>query len=333
MAKLDVITIGSALRDVSFYSDEFHVVRNPLNNPTVRNVMGGEFGGKLRSEEVYFYFGGGASNAAINFSGLGLTTGIITTLGSDFDGDAIETHFSEHHINTSLIQRTTKHRTGFSFLTVDKETREHVAHIYYGATRDLRISSAILKKNPVQWYYVTSLNTSTAQWRKSLNAVFSQPKTRVAWNPGGTQLKEGFPKLSRFLASTALLILNADEARELILSHPKHAKRTRLGSIEAMARLIRQWGPKRVLVTNGKKGACIATPDGVVHGIVPKDRPKDTTGAGDCFGSSLLAGIIKYNGNTEKAMKLAVYCANQLVKQIGAQQGLLTWKQLPKRLK
>ena len=54
------------------------------------------------------------------------------------------------------------------------------------------------------------------------------------------------------------------------------------------------------------------------------------TGAGDSFGSAFVAGLIKYDWNIDKALKLAILNSAHVIKKIGAQEGLLKSSDLKK---
>lgn len=327
MKRFDVITIGSALRDIMFYSDDLQIIDNPSKDPTCKQLLGAEFGAKLRSDDVHFFFGGGASNTAVNFSGLGLRTAIFASIGNDLDGLAIRQELKKQGVHIGILQVSEKNRTGLSFLTVDSKTHEHVAYVFYGAAEKLAFFEKQWKGVSTEWFYISSLNMS--KWKPLVHSIMDQ-QSRIAWNPGANQLDAGYKALKPFLQKTELLLLNTDEATQLILSYPGIKKTL---SIRQMLRLIYSWGPRTVLITDGRKGAYAYDGKKVYVEKPPQDHVRDTTGAGDCFGSSFLTGIIRYNNNVEKAMQLAVRNTTSLVHSVGAQQGLLKWKDLPKKLR
>lgn len=322
---LDIISIGNSVRDVMFYTNRMQSIRNPRRDPLVQRLLCVEYGAKIRSEEVYFLFGGGGSNTAVNFAGLGLRTGIITAVGNDLDGNAIIDHLHKKHVDTRLITRDKLQRTGFSFLTVDQQSGEHTVFVYYGAAQTLRITPAILRQK-TEWYYLSSINALT--WKQSLRQLCITDR-KIAWNPGGLQLHSGYRGLKPYLPSITVFILNADEARELILTHG----RSRTGSIEHMANTIQSWGPHLVMITDGRAGSWVSDGHDVFFYKPPQDHPKDTAGAGDSFGSSFVAGYIRYEGDINKALRLATLNATYNVHVIGAQEGLLKWSQLPATLR
>ncbi|MFC1598123.1 carbohydrate kinase family protein [Patescibacteria group bacterium] len=328
MKKRDVISVGSALRDVMYYTSDTDVIKNPKNDPIRLKLMCVEYGAKLQSDKVYFAFGGGGANTSINFAGLGLKTGVLASIGYDLDGRGIKEHLEFSGVDTGLLRITQDHRTGFSFLVVDEKSGEHTAFVYYGSARDLSVPKSALQQNPADWYYVSSIYSR--KWREVMERLGDTKSSRIAWNPGSRQLKAGYRGLKRFVSQTSVLILNKDEATELTLSQPKTK---RAGSTKQMLQQLHSWGPEIVVITNSRKGAFAY--DGKEHYYMksPNDKPKDTTGAGDCYGSSFVAGIIRYNGDIKKAMKLAQVNATALVHSIGAQNGFLKWKDLPKNLK
>lgn len=324
----DVISVGSALRDVMYYTGDCQVIDNPADDPLRERMICVEFGAKIQSNKVFFAFGGGAANTSLNFAGLGLKTGVLSSTGFDLDGRGIKEHLEANKIDTSLLMITQKYRTGFSFLVVDEKSGEHSAYVYYGAARDITVTPQQLHRRPASWYYVSSLTAE--KWRSLLDRLFAAEESRVAWNPGGMQLNAGYRGLKKYLEKTSMLILNRDEATELVLSKPGTKQ---AGTIRQMLRAIHGWGPEIVVITNSKKGTHVYDGNEYFFLKAPSDKPKDTTGAGDCYGSSFLAGYIRYNGNIRKSMQLAQKNVTSLVHSVGAQSGLLKWKELPKSLR
>lgn len=330
---LDILCVGSATRDVIFYSDEVEIIKNPKKDPTKMELFATEMGAKLRSDNVHFEFGGGAANTAVNFRGLGLRTGIVSSIGSDHDGEAIFRMLMAKRIDTQFVQMNKKHRTGFSFILTDEQTGERTVYVYYGAVADMQLTESVVKKMNAQWLYVASISGTKRVWKQNLQLLFDRAEksgAHVAWNPGGTQLTAGYSVLKKYIARTTVLILNKDEASELLLSCPDYDKP---GSVKQMLKRIHGWGAQVVLITDGKRGSMAY--DGLEYykQDAPKDTPLSTIGAGDCFGSTFVAGIIRYKGDVPKALKLAQRNATSVVHSIGAQKGFIQWKDLPKSMR
>lgn len=317
MQKYNIISIGSCVRDISFYTDEAVFIKNPKKDPTKVYLLGFEYGAKIKSEDVYYSFGGGAANTAVNFSGLGLRAGIIAAVGNDGFGQEIIQRLKNKKIGIDLLQTKKNSHTGTSFLVVDKKTREHFILVAYGANNELVLNKKDLRVH-TDWYYVSSLGSKN--WNKLLTQIMATKKN-IAWNPGATQLKAGAKKLKKYLSHTTVLILNKDEAIELCRqSRP----------VPQMLKQIYSWGPKYVLITDGVKGAWVYNGHKIYFDQPHHGQPIDTTGAGDCFGSTFIAGLIKTQGDIKRSMHLAMVNASAEVFQRGAQEGLLNWQQLNK---
>lgn len=320
MKQFDVITIGSAVRDVMFLTTDAETFRNPHRDPNKLQLIGFEYGAKIHSDEVQRYYGGGANNTAVGLSRLGLRVAACICVGKDADGVATVAHLKSEHVNTQFVQQSSKRNTGFSFLVVEKATHEHVAFVDYGANEELTVPTSVVRAQP-RWFYISSL--STKHWPSLIRSV-AAGQSRVAWNPGAIQLEKP-AKLKPLLKKITVLILNRDESTEL----------TKLAGASSanLAQAIYGLGPKVVVVTDGRKGATVYDGQKLYRTNGSLAAPKDTTGAGDAFGSSFVGGLIKFNNNVPKALRLATLNASAEVAKAGAQNGLLTWKQIPNTLK
>lgn len=313
MSRFDVITIGSAVRDIMFRTDSAVIVKNPQRDPTKLSLIGFEYGAKIHSHDVHRFYGGGAMNTAVCFARLGLKVAACVRVGRDADGVAIIKHLRAEKINTQFVEQDQRYSTGLSFLVVETKSNEHVALVDYGANDQLVLPQQLLRK-PAPWFYVSSL--STPQWPRLMKSLV-QTKSRLAWNPGSIQLNR-YQSMKPLLKCVNVLILNKDEATELSL-------RIKLKPP--------QFGSDIVIVTDGRHGAKAYTA-GRVMTIKPTSKPaKDTTGAGDAFGSSVVAGLIKTNGNLPLAMRIAMINSGSEVAKIGVQNGLLSWREIQRQLR
>ncbi|MDP3964832.1 MAG: carbohydrate kinase family protein, partial [bacterium] len=154
----------------------------------------------------------------------------------------------------------------------------------------------------------------------------SHPKIKLAWNPGSTQIKAGRGKLSRLLSKTEILILNRDEAIELAGTSAKNS------NPRSLVKTLRSWGPKVVVITNGKKGVYAYAGEKVVFHQALVGKQTDTTGAGDAFGSTFVAGYIRSRGELALPLREAAVNSSSVVRQVGAQAGLLRRKALTEEI-
>lgn len=128
-------------------------------------------------------------------------------------------------------------------------------------------------------------------------------------------------------------MLNREEALALILSDYENTKKSHLFFRDNfnLAKLIKEYGPEIVVITDGANGAYFY--DGLVtfhQKIVKEKKHLDTTGIGDVYNSTFAAGLLFYKGDIAKAAKLASKNAAHKIAYLGAQNGLLTKKELMK---
>ena len=90
--RFDVITIGSALEDITFYTSECRLINNK-GDLLCKKMLAFEYGAKIGVDKINKSFGGGAANTAVSFSNLGLKTSIVSSIGNDERGDKIKKNF------------------------------------------------------------------------------------------------------------------------------------------------------------------------------------------------------------------------------------------------
>lgn len=324
----DVITVGGAARDITFYTKEGKLVAQ-MKDPLRQKLLGFEYGAKIGIEKAHFTFGGGAANAAVALARLGLKTAIIARVGKDEDGRAVVANLVKNKIDTKFIQIDPAAKTGFSFIATFGPEVEHTAFLFRGANNDLKLETHNLKFK-TNWFYVASL--SGDGWRKVMDTLMST-KSRLAWNPGNKQLAAGLVGLKKYLAKTAILFVNKDEAIQLVVSLPKYKKAGTawLNQPRNLFGVLAEFCPGILVITDGAKGAYISLRGKIYHQISLSKKIIDTTGAGDSFCSSFLAGYIRYCGNILKAAKLGAINSAYNLTGVGAQDPLLTWKEAEKK--
>lgn len=322
LKKFDFVTVGGATRDFMFYDPAAKFIFTP-DDLTRQKSLCFEYGAKIELEKTFFTFGGGAANAAVNFSLQGFKTGIVAAVGEDENGEAVVKNLAKRGVDVKQVQKKEKKLSGFSFILTAGTDQEHVAFLYRGANNELTVSEHLIKKIKTRAWYVSSL--SGANWRSVVSAVFST-KAKVTWNPGGRQLAAGYRGLKDYLAKTYVLSLNKDEATELVLTLPG-AKNfgAKVKQVKFLLKALRQVGPQIVVVTSGKAGADVYDGKTFYHQTAGKERKAvvDTTGVGDCFHSTFLAGLEKYHGDIKKALVAAAKNSASLTSQVGAQNGLI----------
>jgi len=328
--KYDFITIGGATRDIAFFTDAGILVddkNDPFN--LKRKLLSFEYGAKIRVDEFINLFGGGAINAAVNLVGLGFKTATIAETGDDENGRAILKNIKNHGVISLLVHVNMQAGSGSSFILISRG--ERIIFTTRGVNDYLTLDSGRLKAiSQAENIYITSL---TGDWLKCLNQIFASGHKKIFWNPGSKQYNSGVKVLAPFLKKTYCLMLNREEALALVLSDLSNTKHSHLffSDVTNILKIIKSYGPEIVVITDGEKGASFYDGINFYHQKVIKEKKHvDTTGIGDVHNSTFAAGLLLYNGNIAKAAVLAGKNAANKIAYLGAQNGLLTKKDLIK---
>lgn len=329
--KYDFITLGGSTEDITFYVNDALIIDNKKDILS-QELIAFEQGAKFNIHDTYSTFGGGAANTAVNFARLGFRTGIITSLGMDNRSEMVIQNFKKNGIKINLIKRNEDSHTGFSCVLIDHE-KERTIFSSRGANSDLDFnlndSKAIRNTSCL---YIASLS---GNWKKVLQEIFALKdelkSTRIAWNPGQVQLKAGAVLLEKYIKKTDIFCVNKDEALELVMSVTslKNKNDESLNDIRNLLNVIFKWGAKMVVITDGKNGVDVYDGSNYYHKDIMKEKERvDSTGLGDAFNSSFVAGLEIYKGDIEKAIQLGLRTTASVVAHPGAQNGLLSKKDI-----
>lgn len=329
--KYDVITIGGITEDIMFYLDRPLVLKH-CRSENGKTMMAFEAGEKITSDrEVFYTGGGGGANAAVSFARLGLKTALVAALGTDQTAKLSLERLKKEKINISLIQSHKNSWSGLSLVVTGKDKKEHIIFSHRAANEKLNVSLIKpLSKASASWVYLASLTGALAD--KNIKTVFNWKNKlgcKIAWNPGANQLKQGFKFLKPFLMSTDALIVNYQEALKLT----GESKAKKPDNTKDLLYHLVMLGPKIVAITCGKDGAWVKEGNKIYFEPALKVKVLNTTGAGDAFGSSLIGGLILYQNDITASLKLALIRSSRVVAKIGAQQGLLSIKEVKNEYK
>lgn len=321
MKKFDFITIGGATEDIVFYTKDGVSLKNK-KDILRQELLAFEQGAKIKVEKFFNLFGGGASNVAVNLSKMRFNVSSLVNLGDDDRGLKILENFKKNKIDTSLLSIDKKIGSGFSFVL--NNGKDRIIFTYRGSNDNLEIDLKKIKKlKNTDRIYLTS---SPKNWLNFLNKIFSLDR-EVYWNPGLQELSCGSEKIAKFIKKTEVLMLNRDEALELVKKSEffqRHSDKY-LGDIRNLLKIIKSLGPKKLLITDGLKGAYFFDGSNFHHQKAMKGKKSlDTTGVGDAFNSTFSAFFILLEGDYKRAMSLAAKNAASVISSYGAQNGLLS---------
>lgn len=305
----DVITIGSATRDVFLVSDEFEMIKSKRFFSGVGECI--SLGSKIEAHTIHITTGGGATNAAVTFSKLGFHTATVARIGTDQTGESVLRELQEDGVVTTLIKRV-KGQTGYSVLLTTSQGERSVV-VYRGVSTQSSGSDLPTRGSKTKWIYLTSLG-GNVRAIKTFMALATKSNTSVAWNPGRGELEQGLSFVTPLLPKLAVLNMNLEEAQLLV-------------GTKSLSKIFQTLGSHGtiILITDGSKGSH-AYLNGKRFFAGTRHVPiVSRTGAGDAFGSGFVASWMR-DKDIAQALAVGTLNAEGVIGSLGAKRGLLkTW--------
>lgn len=317
--KYDFITIGSAVRDIFLFLNpsDAPIINNPNKDPKREKLIALEFGAKIDVQKSYLLVGGGGVNTATTFKRFGFNTACVVSLGDDENAAVIERELKKEGISLSFITKNQSDQTAFSVLIVTgSQKRDRVILVERGAGDFLNFSNSLKSITSTKWYYTTALSGSS--WKMELEEISrtaNKHAIKWAWNPGYAQIKDGVASISKFMKACDVFIVNRDEAIELLESR---------SDPKTLCSRLLEYGPRSVIISDGPDGAHYADKAQYKYIKAHKTiKAKESTGAGDAFGSGFVAGMVKYNGDIDQALRVGIKNSESVIMKVGAREGIL----------
>jgi len=315
----DIITVGSATIDI-FVKVKKRDEEIKVDETSKDHHLDVAFhiGEKLLIDELYSYSGGGGTNSAVAFARLGFKTGWLGKLGNDH-----QRHGIEHELKREKVKILCKPANGNSGLSVILIGLKHDRTVlaYKGVNDQLEWKDAGKGLN-TKCFYFSSLTGKSFKTLEKLALYAKKKGIMYAFNPSHYLACMGLNRLKKIVVGCNILVLNKEEAQELL--------KECMPIDQMMKKIQKEVGI--VVITDGKNGAYAYDGEAAYY-VKPKmKRIIESTGAGDAFASGFVAGIIK-SRNIEFAMKLAQVEAESVLKDVGAKNFLVRWREAVKQAK
>lgn len=304
-----IVSLGSALQDIYLIDEnDFQTVRLGETD-LLKNL---EIGAKYDVAKLDFFIGGGGTNSAVTFARSGHEAIYLGNIGHDPAGEAVLKKLDEEGIDTSYISYLPHYKTGCSIILLDEKSGERTALTFRGASAHFHnMSPKDLDLIQPDWLYVTTLRGDMG----TLLDFFEHAKElgiKVMFNPGVLELANPKQVLG-LLSDVDVLLVNKREASELVGG----------SLLEELLNKLRNYCPT-VIITDGAMGGIATNGEKTYRfGIYEDVKIKDTTGAGDAFGSGFLASLAS-GDSFRTALIFASANSTSVVQHRGAKNGLLS---------
>ena len=304
-----IVSLGSALQDIYLIDrDDFGSIE--FGSASMFKNL--EIGSKYDIDKLDFFIGGGGTNSAVTFARSGHEVIYFGNLGHDPAGEAVLKKLDEEGVDTSYIAYPSRAKTGVSVILLDSKSGERTVLTFRGASaRFDNLAASDLELVDPDWLYVTTLRGDMGTLLRFFETAKSLG-TKIMFNPGKLELANAKQVLG-LLQDVNVLLLNKKEASSLVEG----------SLLEELLNKLKNYCPT-VIITDGPMGG-IATDGEKTYrfGIYEDVKVKDTTGAGDAFGSGFLASFA-FGDSFRSSLIFASANSTSVVQHRGAKNGILT---------
>ena len=300
-----IVSIGAALQDVYLIDhDDFGTNSRGFFNQI-------ELGTKVDIDKIKFGTGGGATNAATTFARYGHESIFMGCIANDPAGQAIINSLDDEGIDSSYVTYLNRLQTGYSVVLLAPNGERTILTCRGASAHFDALNPDDLDTVYPDWIYVTTFRGDM----DSLDQIFTKAKSlgaKIMFNPGNLELQHT-RKLLGLLSDVDVLLVNKSEAQKVVEGK----------ILTELISKIKNYVPN-VIITDGNQGA-IATDGKEIYraGLYEDVKIKDSTGAGDAFGSGFLAAYA--DGKSFKdSLLFASANSTSVVQHIGSKDGILS---------
>lgn len=315
----DIISIGSATRDVLIGLDEYSIIDS--SEFITGKGLCLPFSSKLEIKKIVFTSGGGGTNAAVTFARQGLSTACVGVVGNDLNGQELLDELIKEGVDISCFQKHEDDLTAYSVILVDK-TGERTILSYKGEGQHFDVNKIPFDKFKTKWLFLDSLGGHYDLLETAVNWAVKN-NIKIAINPGGKELAHGLDKLRQLLNNFSIVIMNQEEASKL-MSIPYEEETKIFKVVDELIGGI-------FVMTKGPKGVVVSDGENLYRASVPDSPIIERTGAGDAFSSGFTAEYMRSTTDNRlstseaitTAIQFATANASSVVTQYGAKAGIL----------
>jgi len=316
-AFFDVVCMGSATMDVFVETRKQGAITQTVKGKETPFITF-QSGEKVIIDHLQFEVGGGGTNTAAAFAKLDLMTGYCGAVGQDKNGETVLYRLVCDRV--AFLGGTVPEQTNYSVILESTLLKDRTILVYKGASEHLDEKN--VKHFRARWIYTSSLAGESFATSIAVIKKHREHGGLVAANPSNYQIEHNKDDVKKLLALTDVVVLNREEATALVGK----------GTLKQQLERIRDLGPVLVAITDGKNGSAIGNIKNGYHAKpTPNIRVRETTGAGDCFASTLVAAII-LKKDLVTALKWAMNNVEEHIQHIGAKAGFLKREELEARL-
>jgi sugar/nucleoside kinase (ribokinase family) len=243
--------------------------------------------------------GGAATYASVSASYFKKSMNLVSVVGDDFPHSTIDM-FAERGINTEGLQIKKGEKTFFwsGKYHNDMNTRDTLVT----ELNVLEHFDPIIPASYQGTEYLMLGNLSPQVQRSVIERLETRPKL-IAMDTMNFWMDIALDELKKTMAMVDVLIINDEEARQLSKEY----------SLVKAAKVIRNMGPKHLIIKKGEHGALLFHGDHIFFApALPLEEVFDPTGAGDTFAGGFMGYLASTDDTSFENMKRAIIAGSAL---------------------
>ncbi|MCA1757887.1 MAG: adenosine kinase [Bacteroidales bacterium] len=314
-----VIGIGNALVDVMTRLNDYSILERlgyPGGSMQLVDLQESE---RIKSETAGFVEsltpGGSAANTVHGLAMLGMESGFIGSVGSDYVGDLFEKELKKAGVDAILKRRSSPTGTAVAMITPDSE-RTFATHL--GAAVELSLDDiSPLQMDGYHILYLEGYLIINYELVKRACETARSLGMKVAVDLASYNVVENFREQFNDLVDNYADIVFANEEEALAL--------TGQPTEEALDNLALRCDI--AVVKTGSRGSLIRRGDEKVRVGVLGVNPVDTTGAGDLYAAGFLYGLAQ-DEPLDICGAMGTLLAGNVIEVMGPKMDLERWKRI-----
>lgn len=314
-----VVCVGSVAKDVFFPTADGVFLDTPEDVTSQRKVAF-EVGAKYQIEDRFEALGGVAANTSVGLARLGVSVSCYGAVGDDDLAAWIRREFDREGVDTGLLEEYKGVKSDLSAILVFSRDGERTIFYNRDSAECFSVKSAQL--SGASWVMMSALN---GNWEENMRQAVAGAKevgARLAVNPGQRNMKDNPERVLDAVRVADILLLNKDEAIELVLHIVRDASADQVNDEAFLVWTLFDFGAKKIALTDGARGAWGYDGKDFLRAVARRsEHGIDTTGAGDAFGSAFLAAEISGKSLSE-ALQWGMINGAHTVRHYGAIEGL-----------
>ncbi len=316
----DCISIGDCVFDVNLFIHEA-VVHSKINREDCELCL--KYGEKIPVDSIHRSLGGNAANNVAGLTRLGFETAIFTIHGDDQIGERIDQALAKEDIKRDLVKVVPHGESRYSTILNFQGER---TILEYAVDYHYELPPNFPQAN---WLYVSSVGPHYQKFFGELADLTRTRQVKLIFAPSGVQLRSAIETYSSLLSVSQIVLMNKEEGEKMTQQTlgPENEKE----KIKKLLFMIRDLGPKVVVITDGKRGSYSYDGDKYYEIGIFELPVVQRTGAGDAYAGGFMAATMKGLPAAE-AMKWGAINSASVVSKMGTQTGLLHLVEMEKLL-